>query len=63
MFKDEELKSLIVINNKTKEVIAMITKEGEIVAENNIVVVEDYTDDDKEIIEEKYGKFYYKGVE
>ena len=62
MFKDEELKSLIIIDKKTKEIYAMITKDGEVVQKKDIVVIEDYSNNE-EIIEEKYGRFYYKGVE
>lgn len=61
MFKDEELKSIGIVDAETNEIIALIDKEGNVVNNKETLVIMDYSKDDEKIIEEKNGKFYRIG--
>lgn len=60
MFKDNELKAIIIANEETKEILAMIDNEHNVINKEEILVIEDYSNNEK-VIEEKDGKFYWKG--
>ena len=61
MFKDEKLKAIYIIKENTREILAFIDENGNVVNSKDILVIEDYSNGDEEKIIEKDGTFYLKG--
>lgn len=60
MFKDENLKSIKIVDSETKEIYAFLNEDGTIINNKKILVILNYNDEDDNIIE-KDGKFYWRG--
>lgn len=58
MFKEENLKAIKIVNAKTNEILGMITKDGQIIQNDNIDIIFDYSSDDKKNIKDIDGKLY-----
>lgn len=59
MFKDKELKAIVVVDAETKEILGMIDKDNNAVQRNDVLVILDYSDETDKTIMEKEGKFYW----
>lgn len=59
MFKDKELKAIVVVDAETKEILGMIDKDNNAVQRNDVLVILDYSDEKDNVIVEKEGKFYW----
>lgn len=59
MFKDKELKAIVVVDAETKEILGMIDKDNNVVQRNDVLVILDYSDEKDNVIVEKEGKFYW----
>lgn len=59
MFKDKELKAIVVVDAETKEILGMIDKDNNAAQRNDVLVILDYSDEKDNVIVEKEGKFYW----
>lgn len=59
MFKDKDLKAIIVVNAKTKEILGFIDKDSNVVQKNDTLVILDYSNEEDNVIVEKEGIFYW----
>lgn len=59
MFKDKELKAIVVVDAETKEILGMIDKDNNAVQRNDVLVILDYSDEKDNVIVEKEGKLYW----
>lgn len=59
MFKDKELKAIVVVDAETKEILGMIDKDNNAIQRNDVLVILDYSDETDKTIMEKEGKFYW----
>ena len=59
MFKDKELKAIVVVDAETKEILGMIDKDNNAVQRNDMLVILDYSDEKGNVIVEKEGKLYW----
>lgn len=62
VFKDENLKSIKIVDSETKEIYAFLNEDGTVLNNKKVLVILNYNDEekDKNIIE-KDGKFYWRG--
>lgn len=59
MFKDKELKAIVVVDAETKEILGMIDKDNKAIQRNDVLVILDYSDEKDNVIVEKEGKLYW----
>ena len=59
MFKDKELKAIVVVDAETKEILGMIDKDNNAVQRNDVLVILDYSNEKDNVIVEKEGKLYW----
>lgn len=60
MFKNEDLKSIKIVDSETKEIYAFLNEDGTIINNKKILVILNCNDENDNIIE-KDGKFYWRG--
>lgn len=61
MYKDEKLKAIYIVDEHTKELIASIDKDGNLIQANNVSVIMDYTKDEDKVLEDRDGKIFWIG--